>query len=86
MNLFLIPMWMLSGSLFPVATAPTWLRAVIRANPVTYAVAALQQALSPEHAALAELGSLATCLFVLLGFAVLMTVVSTLVASARDDR
>jgi ABC-2 type transport system permease protein len=64
MNLFLIPMWMLSGALFPVATAPGWLRAVICVNPVTYAVAGLQQALSPGTAG----PGLGTCVAVLLGF------------------
>jgi ABC-2 type transport system permease protein len=42
MNLFLIPMWLLSGALFPVSGAPLWLRAVMRANPLTYSVGALQ--------------------------------------------
>ena len=29
MNLFLLPMWMLSGALFPASGAPGWLRAVM---------------------------------------------------------
>ena len=49
MNLFLIPMWMLSGALFPVATAPHWLGVIIRLNPVSYAVAALQRSLLPSQ-------------------------------------
>lgn len=59
MNLFLIPMWMLSGSLFPQASAPAWLKVLIAVNPVTYGVSALQRALLPAHAAAtgaAELG------------------------------
>ncbi len=40
MNLFLIPMWLLSGAVFPAAGAPVWLQWVIAANPVTYGVAA----------------------------------------------
>ncbi len=42
MNLFLIPMWLLSGALFPAAGAPGWLQWVMRANPVTYGVAAVR--------------------------------------------
>src|SRR5581483_4037590 len=42
MNLFLMPMWILSGSLFPASGAPVWLRWVMNVNPVTYAAAALQ--------------------------------------------
>jgi ABC-2 type transport system permease protein len=45
MNLFLIPLWLLSGALFPAAGAPEWLRAVMMFNPLTYCVAALRQAL-----------------------------------------
>lgn len=43
MNLFLMPMWFLSGSLFPMTNAPDWLKMVIKLNPLTYGVAALHQ-------------------------------------------
>ena len=59
MNLFLIPMWMLSGALFPSAGAPGWLQAVIAVNPVTYGVSALQRALLPAHAAASGAAELA---------------------------
>jgi ABC-2 type transport system permease protein len=42
MNLFLIPMWLLSGAVFPAAGAPGWLQWVIRLNPLTYGVAAVR--------------------------------------------
>jgi ABC-2 type transport system permease protein len=42
MNLFLMPLWLLSGALFPIAGAPFWLRIVMRLNPLTYGVSALQ--------------------------------------------
>jgi ABC-2 type transport system permease protein len=45
MNLFLIPMWLLSGAFFPVDGAPPWLRAAMAVNPLTYGVAALRRAL-----------------------------------------
>jgi ABC-2 type transport system permease protein len=45
MNLFLIPMWLLSGAFFPASGAPPWLRALMAANPLTYGVAALRRAL-----------------------------------------
>ncbi|MFQ5414745.1 MAG: ABC transporter permease [Phycisphaerae bacterium] len=45
MNLFLIPMWLLSGALFPGAGASAWLAWVIRMNPLTYGVSALRQSL-----------------------------------------
>ena len=83
MNLFLIPMWMLSGSLFPSATAPQWLKLVIMVNPVTYAVAALQHALNPAQAALSSLPGLCLCLGALVGFAVFTTALSAWVAGDR---
>lgn len=47
MNLFLIPLWLLSGALFPAAGASPWLGALMRANPLTYAVGALRAVLYP---------------------------------------
>jgi daunorubicin resistance ABC transporter membrane protein len=45
MNLLLVPLWLLSGALFPLAGAPAWLGGLMRANPLTYGVAALRHAL-----------------------------------------
>jgi ABC-2 type transport system permease protein len=57
MNLFLIPMWLLSGSLFPAAGAHSWMAWVMKLNPLTYGVTAIRYGLywsQPEpHAVLA---------------------------------
>jgi len=45
MNLILIPMWFLSGALFPTETSPAWLRTVMALNPLTYGVETLRQSL-----------------------------------------
>jgi len=45
MNLFLIPMWLLSGSVFPASGAPRWLRWVILVNPLTYGLAAVRSSI-----------------------------------------
>ncbi len=42
MNLFLIPMWILSGALFPASGAAGWIRALMLLNPLTYGVSALR--------------------------------------------
>jgi ABC-2 type transport system permease protein len=47
MNLVLVPAWLLSGALFPLAGAPPWLAALMHANPLTYGVAALRHVLYP---------------------------------------
>src|SRR5579872_3303251 len=46
MNLLLVPMWMVSGSLFPMATAHGWIRAVMWINPLTYSIALLDHVLA----------------------------------------
>lgn len=45
MNLFLLPMLVLSGAFFPPAGSATWLRMVIAANPMTYGVALVRHTL-----------------------------------------
>jgi ABC-2 type transport system permease protein len=42
MMLLLLPMWFLSGALFPASTASGWLRALIAVNPVAYGLAAIR--------------------------------------------
>lgn len=78
MNLLLVPLWLLSGALFPLSGAPAWLRAVMRVNPMTYGVAALRSVLhgtgaGPALAATGPSGPLAaigiTALLALAGFA-----------------
>ena len=75
MNLFLMPMWLLSGSFFPVAESG-FLSLVMRLNPLTYAVAGIRQLMytgtSDVLAAGAEsqLPSLAFCFGVTTVFAV----------------
>lgn len=48
MNLLLIPMWLLSGAVFPAEGAAAWVRALMLANPLTYGVSALRRLLTPE--------------------------------------
>jgi len=45
MTVFLMPLWLLSGSFFPADGAPAWLRALIAADPLTYGVAFLRRLL-----------------------------------------
>ena len=41
MNLLLVPMWMVSGSLFPMTTAHGWIKALMWVNPLTYSISLL---------------------------------------------
>ena len=47
MNLFLMPMWFLSGALFPAAGAVGVIRWTMRCNPLTYGLDGLRQCLDP---------------------------------------
>jgi ABC-2 type transport system permease protein len=38
MNFIIMPLWFLSGALFPVDRLPEWLGILVRVNPLTYGV------------------------------------------------
>src|SRR3954453_4473655 len=63
-NLFLMPLWMLSGSLFPVSGASRWIAMIMRANPLTSGFEALRASLYPQMGNGLRL-STTTCLLVL---------------------
>jgi ABC-2 type transport system permease protein len=82
MNLVLIPMWLLSGALFPISGAPFWLRVVMRVNPLSYGVAALSESFL-IHGQPLQMGmaSPALCLGVTVGFGLLMYLLSVVSTS-----
>ena len=45
-NLVMFPLWMVSGALFSLETAHGWMRALMLANPLTYATAAVRRLLA----------------------------------------
>jgi ABC-2 type transport system permease protein len=73
MNLLLLPLWFLSGALFPPAGVPPWLAWVMRLDPLSYGLQALREALYLPAAAPPGLAaaSSATAWAVCVGFAVL---------------
>ena len=83
-NLFLIPLWMLSGALFPASGAYQWIRVLMRVNPLTYGVELVRRALFPATAA-GEVSTEAS-LGVLLAFCVFMFVIAYGEASRRTTR
>lgn len=48
MNIALVPLWLLSGALFPATGAADWVQAVMNLNPLTPAVAMLRTLLTGE--------------------------------------
>jgi len=67
-NLFLIPLWLLSGALFPLAGASGWIRVLMRINPLTYGVEALRSLLYPGTAEVFPLFSSLATLILFSGF------------------
>lgn len=63
MSIFLMPMWLLSGSFFP-APESGWLSWVIRINPLTYGMAGLRRLMTANPEAVSGLPSLPLCLAV----------------------
>ena len=82
MNLFLMPMWFLSGALFPVENASAPLRLVMRLNPLTYGLTGLRQSLYWGDGAGGG-GSFALSLGVSAAFAAVMLFLAGAVARGR---
>jgi ABC-2 type transport system permease protein len=72
MNLFLLPLWFLSGAMFPAEGAAPVLRWLVWGNPVSYAVSGLRHGLHGFEAEAATLAGPGVCLAVTGGFAALM--------------
>ena len=81
MNLFLMPMWFLSGALFPADGALGGLGWIMRLNPLTYGLAALRRALYwnalPDSTTMPSLG---LSLAVTVAFAAVMLVLASAIA------
>src|SRR5256884_1761863 len=67
-NLFLIPLWLLSGALFPLAGASGWIRILMRINPLAYWVEALRSLLYPGTPGVFPLFSSLATLILFSGF------------------
>jgi ABC-2 type transport system permease protein len=86
MNLFLIPLWLLSGAVFPASGAPAVLRWAMTCNPVSYGVMAIRQGLYwNDPLATADMPGRAVNLCATLAFAAAMFALS-LMAAQRTTR
>ena len=82
-NLFLIPLWLLSGALFPMTGASDWIRTLMRLNPLTYGVEALRGLLYPGVKLMFPLtSSIATLLL----FSLAMFAIAFLMVNRRSTR
>jgi len=82
-NLFLIPLWLLSGALFPLSGASGWIRGVMYANPLTYGVEALRTLMYPEAT---SAFSLTASVLTLVLFALFMFGLAFVLANRRTTK
>jgi len=84
MNLILMPLWFLSGAVFPAEGIPGWLGWIVRLNPLTYGMAAIRRTLYlSDPAAVEALPSILPSLAVTAAFALLAWTAATLTAGGR---
>jgi ABC-2 type transport system permease protein len=84
MNLFLMPLWFLSGALFPASGAMAGLRWVIRMNPLSYGLSALRQTMEWGSAsASGGIASFGVCMVVTIGFALVLFGLASVMATHR---
>ncbi len=78
-NFLMMPLFLLSGALFPLAGLPAWMNVLVRINPMAYATDALRQvalagAAQPGFLAASRLHPVGVDVLVLLGFFVVFLV------------
>jgi ABC-2 type transport system permease protein len=84
MNLFLMPMWFLSGAVFPIDAVPGWMAVIMRLNPLTYGHAAFAAALSGSDGPWAlSSGGWCVNLAITVAFTVLMLSLSAALVGRR---
>ena len=83
MNLFLMPMWFLSGALFPPQGAASVLRRIMMLNPLTYGLAGLRRAMYWNDSTSAALPSWTICLAISIASALAIFAIACIVAGGR---
>jgi ABC-2 type transport system permease protein len=83
MNLFLMPMWFLSGALFPAEGAWVGLKWAIRLNPLSYGLAGLRRSMQWADPGSISLGGLPVNLLVSAIFAAIMFLAASALATGR---
>jgi ABC-2 type transport system permease protein len=85
MNIFLMPLWMMSGALFPMPAGTGWLYWAGALNPVSYGVTAIRSSFAATSGMALPAGYL-TGLVVTALFAAVMFVISVNLVSKRSKR
>ena len=83
MMVVMMPLWLLSGAVFPLEGAAPWLGWVMRLNPVTYAMEVIRSGFYRSPTALAGDGDFLVALGVTVGWSALTIAGGVLIATRR---
>lgn len=75
MNLLLIPMWLLSGAVFPLVGASAWIQMIMLFNPMTYGVTAIRSILVEDNNSVLSMADHNSLIFIV-AFALLTFITS----------
>jgi len=85
MNVFLIPLWLMSGALFPASNPHSWIFWAVHLNPVTYGVAAVRRALYAGDPGVLHLPGFVFSLGVSLAFGLVMYAVAYVLVQRKSS-
>lgn len=77
-NFVVMPMFLLSGAMFPIMGLPGWLMLLVRINPVSYGVDLLRGILINHHHI-----TYVTNILTIVGFGIVMVWIATIAFSKR---
>jgi ABC-2 type transport system permease protein len=80
MSFIVMPIFLLSGALFPITGLPSWLQVAVYVNPLTYGVDALRSIILHQSVL-----PLYVDVIVVAIFAVLMILISALIFSKKEQ-
>lgn len=87
MNLVLFPMWLLSGALFPITGASTWLGWIMKLNPLTYGMSSLRHILYTGNPTLSEgLPPLSQSILITSLFGIIALIVAFILSSRKTNQ
>ncbi len=85
MNLFLIPLWLLSGAVFPQGSAHPIIGWLMKINPLTYGVTILRRSLFPgQDEIFSEFPSTLTCWVIICSFTLIIFLIASQTAKKYE--
>ena len=85
MNVFLVPLWLMSGALFPATDPHSWVYWAVHINPVTYGVSAVRRALYAGDPGVAHLPGFALSLGVSVVFGLVIYAVASFLVQRKSS-